>query len=96
MIPRTDNTDAIPIFHYVSVILALYVTAIAIPAILNLKNKKLGLASTITQIIILMLSISGIPLGIWGIVLLVKSNKQPNKRIEIDAEDAGASPASHS
>ena len=78
LIPRTDNLNAIPVFNFVSVILGIYSIALAIPAILNLKNKKLGMVPTIIQIVILMFTAYGIPFGIWGIVLLVKSNKNAN------------------
>ena len=82
IIPRADNPDVIPVFHFTSIILGLYAIALSLPAILNLKNKKLGTTSTIIQIIVLMFMMYGIPFGIWGIILLVKSNKIANQNAE--------------
>ena len=76
IIPRTDNPNVIPVFNLVSIILGIYAIALAITTILNLKNKNLGMVGTIIQTIILILMIYGIPFGIWGIVLLIKSKKK--------------------
>jgi hypothetical protein len=45
-------------------------------AFANLRKGKLILAPTILQIIILFWTIIGIPLGIWGIILLRKQRKE--------------------
>lgn len=79
LIPRLDNPDTIPLFNMVCAMLGINIAALAVPAMLNLKNKKLGTVPTVIQIVFLMLMAYGIPIGIWGIVLLVKSKKRSNQ-----------------
>ena len=77
-----NNPDTTPLFNMVCAALGVYMAGLLIPSIINLKNKKLGTVPTVIQIIFLILMAYGIPVAIWGIVLLVKSHKNANKRVD--------------
>lgn len=67
------NTD---LFRYISCLLGLYALLLGATAAVNLKQKELNTVSTVVQIAVLFLSGYGIPVAIWGIVLLTKKNRE--------------------
>jgi hypothetical protein len=67
------NTD---LFRYLSCLLGLYTLLLGVTAAVNLKQKELNTVSTVVQIAVLFLSGYGIPVAIWGIVLLTKKNRE--------------------
>ncbi len=62
-------------------------TSILIPSIVGLLQKRLTLGGSIVQLVFLFLAFPyGLPLGIWGIILLRRSLKQSCQEEPIQCE----------
>ncbi|MBN2703036.1 MAG: hypothetical protein JXR23_02395 [Pontiellaceae bacterium] len=75
LLERRESTN-IDLFRYLSFLLGLCVLVLVTTAAVNLKQHELKTVATIVQITVLFLSGYGIPVAIWGIVLLTKKNRE--------------------
>ena len=84
ILPRADDPGP---FYFVLTIWAVQLVTFAGTSLFNFARGRLTLIPTVLQIIFTLWSVVGIPLGIWGIVLLVqkKKRKSANKVLECTA-----------
>jgi len=77
----TSNMNAVT-FAITQASVAFNIAVYVITAALNIRAKALRPINTIVQCVFLTLSGTGIPLAIWGIILLVKQKKSANHFLE--------------
>lgn len=70
---RIEKPEMVSFWHFISGILAVQAISLGVSAFWNLKKKKLSTVATVVQICSLLINTIGLPLGIWGIVLLRRS-----------------------
>ena len=76
MIPKLDSPDSVRVFHFITVLFVLLAIAFGATSSINLKRHKLEMVPTVIQIVSLIMFGYGIPLAIWGIILLRKRQKE--------------------
>ena len=87
IIPKLDNPDSVRVFHFVTVLFVLHALSFGVTSFINLTRRELETVPTVIQIVTLFMFGFGLPLAIWGIVLLVKRKRNAN-RLEVAVGDA--------
>ncbi len=86
LIPRTDGSPHV--FHFLTAVFSVVFLCLAASSVQNFRHESMGMIATTIQIAVYVVALFTIPIAVWGIYLLVKSEKRKGTTTNVCSDSA--------